>query len=473
MADPTYLGPVFDKLVEPIHERPVASLLFFSALLTAGYVGQTRVPIPPEFRTVLISLLFAIPFVGFILSLHRLLVMREDPSSLKNPVVLEGIKQSFVGRDEDTKNLTDLILNSYQVWLNGDSGVGKSVLLQKAILPALKERNVEAVYLNSWRGDWEFAPASAILAKLNQGTDGDVLVQLEQVLAATPGRVIVLDQFDEFQIEHRDKFIPAHGQVISHAQLEASNRFFRILNSAIQAHRIRCVFVTRRDVEWGKRPVLSQEADEFFLKRLEKNVVEGEIVRIVPDDAVEHPENGWKGLRERLCSDLTEGGILPVQMRFAVLGLDELRHSLTVSAYLRLGAVPGLISRYIEQEVRRVAGDRALALALFPLLDRLVAPDGKATMPLPEDGLLKSVPGDLKPGVMAALQELERRDIVRRVPTTDGSVSWRLDHDYLAGPVREISRRQLPEQFESRIACSATSPHSRGKNPSSSQTPSR
>src|SRR6516165_2240954 len=32
MADPTYLGGVFDKLVEPIRERPFSSLIFFSAL---------------------------------------------------------------------------------------------------------------------------------------------------------------------------------------------------------------------------------------------------------------------------------------------------------------------------------------------------------------------------------------------------------------------------------------------------------
>ena len=32
-------------------------------------------------------------------------------------------------------DLTELILSFYQVWLNGDSGVGKSILIQKAVLP--------------------------------------------------------------------------------------------------------------------------------------------------------------------------------------------------------------------------------------------------------------------------------------------------------------------------------------------------
>lgn len=334
------------------------------------------------------------------------------------------------------------------------TGVGKSVLLQKAILHRLKERNVEAVYLNSWRGDWELAPASAVLKALNAPGDGNPLDRLAQVLAAGPERVIILDQFDEFQIDHRDKFIPARGQVVSRAQLESVNRFFRILNSAVRERRVRWVFVTRRDVEWGKRAVLSEEAEEFFLKRLEKNVVEGEIARVVPPDAVEHPENGWDGLRQRLCSDLAEEGVLPgvlpVQMRFAVLGLDELRHNLTVSAYLRIGGVPGLISRYIEREVRRVAEERAIAQLLFPLLDRLVTPDGKSTVPVPAEELLQPIPEDLRPAVSNALEDLKRSDIMRTVLNQDGVLLWRLDHDYLAGPVREISRRQLPEQWELR-----------------------
>lgn len=447
MADPISLGKLYDQLTEPIRERQVSSLVFFVALLAVAAAAYFYDIVRDPWRPVVDGLV-GILLVGVVLCFHRMLVMREDPSRLKNPAVLQKIKESFVGRDEDAKALTDLILGSYQVWLNGDSGVGKSVLLQKAILPELAKRAVSAVYLNSWRGDWESAPATGILAKLNAPTNGDVLARLEQTLAATPGLVIILDQFDEFQIEHRDKFIPAQGQVISRDKLRESNQFIRILNSAVRKHHVRCVFVTRRDVEWGKRAVLFEEAEEFFLKRLEKNLVEEEIAKVVPAEAVEHPENGWDGLREQLCNHLADDGILPVQMRFAVLGLDELRHSLTVSAYLRTGAVSGLISRYIEREVRRVAGDRSLAVALFPLLDRLVTLDGKATVAVSEEELLKPVPDGLKPAVMKALQELERRDIVRRVLNPDGTVLWRLDHDYLAGPVREISRRQLPEQWE-------------------------
>jgi hypothetical protein len=135
-------------------------------------------------------------------------------------------------------------------------------------------------------------------------------------------------------------------------------------------------------------------------------------------------------------------------MRFAVLGLDELRHRLTVSDYIKIGGVRGLISRYIEREVRRVAGNKALALILFPLLERLVTPDGESTAPLSQDELLQLVVKHRVDNIVRLLRELEDRDIVRRVLDPDGTIFWRLDHDYLAAPVREISRRQLPEHWE-------------------------
>jgi hypothetical protein len=449
MPEPNMLAGVYDSLTKPIRDKPISSLVFFVVCLAVGVFLTKWLPERPElWQQALVTLLLVFPSAGIILSLHRLLVMRDEPSRLTNPAVLEGIKKSFVGRDEDAEALSNLILSSCQVWLNGDSGVGKSVLLQKAIVPEYDNRKIPVVYLNSWRGDWEEAPARAILAKLDKTTKGNTLDLLSRVLSAASDLVIILDQFDEFQIEHRNRFIPANGQVISRAQLEDRNRFFRILNSAVRERRVRCVFVTRRDVEWGKRVVLFEEADEFFLKRLAKNIVEGEIRRIIPSEAVSNPGNGWDELREQLCNDLGDDGILPVQMRFAVLGLEELRHNLTQPAYFRIGRVTGLISVYIEREVRRVAGDKSLAVALFFLLNQLVTPDGKSTVAISEEELLRPFPEGLRQRVIRALEELEQRDIVRRVLSPDGTVLWRLDHDYLAGPVREIARRQVPEQWE-------------------------
>jgi hypothetical protein len=447
MADPISLSTVYEKLVQPIPDRPFSSLLFYLALLGAGYFVVTNKLIPDQWQSWLLGLLFVV-LICVILALLRILVARNRPSRLTNPSVLEAVKQSFVGRDEDAQNLASLIFGSSQIWLDGDSGVGKSLLIQKAIMPALKAENVDAVYVNNWRGDWELTPAHTILDQLKLPYGDDPIESLQEALAATPRRVIILDQFDEYQIEHRDRFISEHGQVITRAQLESVNRFIRTLNFAVQQNSVRCVLVSRHDVEWGKRGVLSDDAVEFYLRRLGRNVVEAEIARIVPRNAVEHPENGWDGLRDVLCDDLAADGVLPVQMKFAVLGLDKLKHNLTRSAYERNGRVAGLVSRYIESEVRRIAGDRTLAQLVFPLLERIVTPDAKATVALPEGELIEPVEEKYRTAIMRVLEALKGSDIVRPVLSQDGNLMWRLDHDYLAGPVREISRRQLPEQWE-------------------------
>jgi Novel STAND NTPase 1 len=291
MPEPSLLGGVFDTLTKPIRQRPIRSLVFFVALLCLG-IGLFSRPVlkmPEPLHQTLATLLFVLPSAGIILSLHRLVVMRDEPSQLKDPAVLDRIKESFVGREEDTRSLTNLICTSYQVWLNGDSGVGKSVLLRKAILPELEKRKIPIIYLNSWRGDWEQTPASVVLEKLGKRPNGGSMDLLSRELGTSRDLVIIFDQFDEFQIEHRDKFIPPHGSVISRAQLEQTNQFFRILNSAVREQHVRCVFVARRDVEWGKRVVLFDDAAEFFLRRLPSNIVEAEIGRIVPRDAPHEP----------------------------------------------------------------------------------------------------------------------------------------------------------------------------------------
>jgi hypothetical protein len=441
---------MYDTIYDPIAKWPIRSLGFFSLWLGGGIwaTNGPGFPAQPEpLYVTLLTLALVVPGVGALLCLHRVLVVRDPPPSLSDIGALERIKQSFVGRDEDAENLINLILSSQQVWLNGDSGVGKSVLLRKAILPALKNRQIGTIYVNAWRGDWEQGPALALLKELGIESREECLNALEDSLNSFRG-VVILDQFDEFQIEHASKLISPTAQVISRGQLESRNGFFRILNAAVRDHRVRCVYVTRRDVEWGKRPVLFDEAEEFFLGRLGRNVVEAEVSRIIPPEIVQSPENGWFELRAEFCSDLAGDGILPVQMRFAILGLEKLRDGLTRTAYHRIGGLDGLVSSYLEDEVRRVSGNKLLSSTIFSLLDRLVTPEGSSTTPIAEPQLLEQIPLERLARVKEALEGLQRADFVRRVMSPDGALLWRLDHDYLAAPVRAIVRRQLPEQWE-------------------------
>lgn len=445
---------VWDRLYETVYGSiarwPIRSLCFFVLWLLLGLwlrAGPGFIEKPEALYLSLLTACLIVPGVGIALCLHRILVVHDLPSSFADVSSLEAIKDSFVGRADDAQELTTVLLSAHQVWLNGDSGVGKSRLLQKALLPTLHGKGIDVIYLNFWRGDWETGPALSILDKLGHHSTENVLETLQVSLDSFNG-VIILDQFDEFQIAHAEKFISSTARVISRADLESRNRFFRILNEAIRQRRIRCVFVTRRDVEWAKRPVLFDNAEEFFLGRLTRRVVDAELHRIIPVEAVLYPDNGWHELRSQLSDDLASDGVLPVQMRFAILGLENIRQDLTVPAYFRAGGLDGLVSGYLESEVRRISGSKVQAKGTFALLDRLVAPEGTSTIPATEANLLQHTQFEQMGHLRQVLENLQRADIVHRMLTADGEVLWRLDHDYLAAPVRTMVRRQLPEHWE-------------------------
>jgi hypothetical protein len=443
--DQSLVGKLVEGLLTPIKKHPISSLVFFAVSLLAIWMLYRYELIPaalPVGATGLLALVFC---VGILLCLHRLTVLRDAPSSLSDPSILGGIRKSFVGREEDSDNLVAQILGSYQVWMNGDSGVGKSSLLQRSVVPRLEEAS-PVVYINSWRGDWEEAPAQAVLTALNIVASGNNLATLRRALAGRPNLVLILDQFDEYQIEHRAQFIAQSGQLITRGELLAKNPFFAILAEGVRSHRLRCVFVSRNDVEWGKRVVLFDDATEFVLSKLSKEAVEGEIKRIIPDAEIADPEKGWAELREQLCSDLETNGVLPIQMRFAVLGLAELRHELTRAAYFRKGGVQGLVSLYVEREVRRILSDEPVVPVMFQALNLMVTPDGRTTQPIGDSTILKLFAENKRLRAKQALERLAQNDITRRELGNDGNEFWRLDHDYLCGPVREITRRRLPER---------------------------
>jgi hypothetical protein len=119
---------------------------------------------------------------------------------------------------------------------------------------------MRAIYLNSWRGDWEAGPIRAVLDKLDTPPRAHpTLNDWAEALTKLNGCVLVFDQFDEYQIQHLDRFVPNRGEVISRPGLEEANSFFRLLNDAIRQGEIRCVFVTRKDVQWGRRSVCFEE----------------------------------------------------------------------------------------------------------------------------------------------------------------------------------------------------------------------
>ncbi len=153
----------------------------------------------------------------------------------------EDEQDKFFGRDADAEVLIDKVLTNRLTLLFAASGVGKSSLLQAAVIPRLKSptgENLEVVY----HIDWVSEPVSSVRAavlkalhtsgKLPEGAAdeaGETLAELLEFcgLFVRHPLVLILDQFEEFFRYQRasanfQPFIEQLTAIITNPQLPVS-----------------------------------------------------------------------------------------------------------------------------------------------------------------------------------------------------------------------------------------------------------
>jgi hypothetical protein len=384
--------------------------------------------------------------------------------------------EHLVGREGDVERLTELCKDFRLIFLVGESGAGKSALLQSGLVPSWAESKLSAfvpIYLDVWGEDWEKGPRQSLcgcvfkalsandreILNVREAPEPEKLVELLGTLRASLKRtpVMLLDQLDDYQSRHQTLFLPPNRKTwLSAKNLVKKNAFWRDLQSLLASGAVRCVIATRNDAADGLECVRLVPPRSYRLARLEKQDVETLLALLTKSDdpanaVVDAPEAGWEQLKERLARDLDkDGAILPVQMRTALRGLAALL-ALTPRAYDREGALPGIEAATIEQQITNAAMNSGLSKRhVRSLLLALVDRERLKTLSKTEDDLKAAVIADESPadanvihrGVSIALNYLEDREIVRQRldPDTRGHV-WLLDHDYLSNGILEADRR--------------------------------
>ena len=425
--------------------------------------------------------------------IKRLFKKLTERSSLRRPEALwlrADRPDHLIGREGDVERLTKLCKDFRLIFLVGESGAGKSALLQSGLVPSWAESKSSSflpIYLDVWGEDWEQGPRQSLcdcvwkalsakdreILTLKEAARPEELVALLGTLSASLHRtpVILLDQFDDYQSRHRSLFLPPNRKTwLSAKNLVKKNAFWRDLQTLLAGGAVRCVIATRSDAADGLECVRVVPPRTYRLERLEKSDVETLLTRLTEsvdpaDPVVVAPEAGWERLKERLARDLDQdGAILPVQMRTAFRGLAALP-ALTPRAYDREGALQGIEAAYIEQQITNTALNSDLSKSqVLSLLLALVDRERLKTLWKTEDELEKAVIANgsaaderaINRGVPIALGFLEDREIVRQRldPDTRGHV-WLLDHDYLTNGILEADRRAnvwpslLQEKFRS------------------------
>ncbi|WP_141699074.1 nSTAND1 domain-containing NTPase, partial [Candidatus Thiosymbion oneisti] len=397
---------------------------------------------------------------------ERLLIDPDNPDHLR-------------GRADEISRLAEAVAAQPLVFLEGESGAGKSALIRSGLIPALlrppgmqSARTMLPVYLNSYGGDWAqglqerlvdafwhqlgqdlrrqlaIENRDALHGQLLSAPSSPLLKRIRTELGWIP--LVIFDQFDDYQVANRKHFL-RDGRWIKADELVAANPVWQCIRQEIEHGSLHLLFITRRDLVAGLEAVRFGNPECYALDRVESTFIGAlldDLTAPVSKDqpVISHPNAGWDSLKRRLVNDLSEQHrILPIQARVAFRGLTRLP-VLNTAAYQRHGGIEGLEAAHVEDAAGTAARAAGLTMAqtLALLLDLVddSDPDVPKARSLPAADLAAASGTDSQRSDRV-LSVLDQEGIVRRRAGngTDGSPVWSLYHDYLARAVIAAHRR--------------------------------
>jgi len=421
--------------------------------------------LPSEAKWLAAALLAALAVLALVSALGR-------RSTLLRPerfVISADDPEHLVGRDDEVKALAKACEQNALVFLQGESGAGKSALVQGGLLPQYQATRAgnEAAQLLPIRIDasplaWDNG-LRIELARAIRGLSADERAQLGAATAvdsddafpwlsalplhASRQMLLVLDQIDDYAVAHQAGFVRGHT-VVAPEQFEEANADWAAIGSLVRKGSIHLLIVCRADAAGILDALRFTRARTILLPRIDQQLISPILDRVTQADerapVVADPEHGWLQLKAQLLRDLAAGGsqILPVQL---AIGLDSVRRfrSLTPAEYAKNGGVRGLERLHIERHLHDAAGAAGLGDdALLRGLACLVTENGLKTQRATLQEFAQAI-GVTGPGATAletAVEHLIRWRILRRQSGAEGEYLL-LHHDYLARGVREVQRQ--------------------------------
>jgi len=365
----------------------------------------------------------------------------------------------FFGREQETEQLKQTIVENASSILCGPDGVGKSSLLRAGVAAAMIEEEKESherpaliPVVLSCVGDPADDARRAVEATLRDRgwlggarleSEGFVEAMVKATELAETGLVLLVDGFEHC--------IARRGP--------ATRRGFAQVTAAC---------AERLGDRWRVCIALREEFLGYLLDLqgywpgICSSVVR--LGRLSPSDAVDaimkpgpaffcYPE---MELAERVAGDLDDGGVLPAHLQIIMNRLYEQRSwgssSITLKMYEHLGAAEGILKESIDFPLEQLGQrDRRLARTI---LNRLVGSQ-HTTVPKPLDRVVEETRLDRErvERVLARLLDLR---MVRAVGP-EGNRQYQLVHPYLAEELStELSERVLAAAKHSDAVARAT-----------------
>ena len=387
--------------------------------------------------------------------------------------------ESLIGRAGDLERLLRTAMQNRIMLLDGESGCGKSALVGSGLVPTLRASDgLLPVLVRDWGDDWVRGPLAATLdalygaltaeqrerVKWTAAPDlaarppalaAELTKQLNAVLEVLQRRALIIaDQFDDYQAQHRDKFLDADSNWLAPAELAARNPFWNLIRRRLRDESLHLLAVTRADTASGLsciRFLDNAMIADRTLPKVDVEYLRPLLAGIAPAEAappvISNPENGWHALRERLETDFrARGAILMQQVRTVLLGLRQLP-TLTPRAYQRADGMSGVetsvVARALRSAGEELGGGEPGIRAARAMLNALVLPAGADQPPKAQRqpfSKLTEIAGS-PARAERALRALQAEEIVRPAGSDVPEGAWQLDHDYLARAVLAETRQ--------------------------------
>jgi hypothetical protein len=205
---------------------------------------------------------------------------------------------------------------------------------------------------------------------------GDVPEVLRRHKGAT-GRtpVLLLDQFDDYQSLHYDRFLSPDGARLEAEALRKQNSFWAEIARLLEQGAIRVLIVTRDDSPHGLECVRLVMPRDTHLARLQPGVAARLLATVVGSDGVKDPAAGWNEFSGALLGSLEQKVTLAIQMVRAFRALPYVQNRPIRSGfYERIGELTGLESLPLDYHIREAsritACDRGVIVrALVEMID--------------------------------------------------------------------------------------------------------
>jgi serine/threonine protein kinase len=384
------------------------------------------------------SLFLLVSALGFLLYKVPRLQVSKRVLSLPQGAAFRGLlpfqeadRDRFYGRDIDISAVLEKVMHREFRFgvLYGDSGCGKTSLIQAGILPRLREEGYVAVYCRSYKD-----PVAALvensrrqnLMEVRPGeSPSDYLRHLSQTLTAEI--VIVFDQFEEFFTNFRSR-ADREPLVSFLAHLVNDESFpVKVLLS------MRSDFLYLINSEFGgkiENPLLTSKL--YHLQNLDRERAE-EIIKRSTGQANLPFE---RSLCSQVARDLAVNDmVLPSELQVVGEQLQS-KHILTLPEYRAAGGKESLVHSYLE-DVIQASGDQETARLLL----RSLISDQNTRLTLTLEDLCRRTQRG-RNIVEPVLSTFVHSRLIREIQEDE---PWRYElmHEYLIERVHRVTGRVL------------------------------